>query len=480
MSEREETKEERKARKRAKKEKAAAEEANKESKKQKQVKEEEEEDDDKEETSGELDTFKKATKAFPKAARDMFKQVTKRFDAPTEIQAKTWGPALESKDVIGIAATGSGKTFAFILPIVSQLMGLEKKKKKGRVAQPRSLVLAPTRELCSQGFVVAKEACDAAELASVEVYGGQPRHVQLNVLQQEDVDILFATPGRLIDFLDSGDISLQQCRYLVLDEADRMLDMGFERDMRRIFQEIPRETRQTLMYSATWPETIRSIAKDYLKPDAIRVTIGSETLKANEKIVQSVRVLDVRDKDRNLFEILSSERNTKIIIFALYKKEAERVYQNISRRGFKVSGVHGDKSQSDREKAVKSFAQGEVNMLVATDVASRGLDIKGVELVINYTFPLTIEDYVHRIGRTGRAGASGRAMTFFTEHDKARAGELQNVLKEAGAEVPSDLLKFGSTVKKKTHALFGSHFKQDEELASKSATITTFDDDDSD
>jgi len=281
-----------------------------------------------------------------------------------------------------------------------------------------------------------------------------------------------------MDFMESGDIILNRCEFVVLDEADRMLDMGFEKDVRKILHVIDNDSKQTLMFSATWPEAIRSIAAEFLSKNAVRISVSGDKLKANARIDQQVEVMDPRNKERRLFEILESNKNCKTIVFALYKKEAERVQQSLHRRGYKVVGVHGDKNQRDREAAVASFTKGESLILVATDVASRGLDIKGVGLVVNYTFPLTIEDYVHRIGRTGRAGESGRAITFFTEEEKGRSGELQNVLKEAGAVIPEALAKFGNTVKKKEHAFYGVHFKQNDDLAKQKPVNITFDSDD--
>ena len=429
---------------------------------------------------GDLSTFEAAKAVFPAASHKMFDSVTANFKAPTPIQARTWGATLAGKDVIGIAQTGSGKTLAFVLPVVARMMENPRKKKapKGK-AMPRALVLAPTRELCTQSFEVAQKACAFAGLTATVVYGGTSRSHQLKTLQASTgVDFLVATPGRLMDFMESEDVFFDQCEYVILDEADRMLDMGFEKDVRKILSAATLPNRRTLMFSATWPEAIRSIATEFLSKTAVRITLSGEKLTANARIEQRVEVMDPRDKDQRLLEILAENKNCRLIVFALYKKEAERVQQTLQRRGYKVAGVHGDKSQSDREAAVAAFAKGDVLILVATDVASRGLDIKGVELVINYTFPLTVEDYVHRIGRTGRAGASGRSITFFTEHDKARAGELQNVLKQAGAPVPDALAKFGGTVKKKEHALYGAHFKRDPELSNKTATMVSFDSDD--
>jgi len=406
-----------------------------------------------------LDSFARARVHYPEVAHAMFDAVTAEFTTPTPIQANVWAPLLARRDVIGIAATGSGKTLAFVLPAVALMMNGLLKKSKGR---PRALVLSPTRELCVQSFEVAKKACAFADLRAVVCYGGQPRGEQKRELER-GVDFLIATPGRLLDFVDDGVVSLRSVRFLVLDEADRMLDMGFERDVRRILAAAPpsAEGRQTLMFSATWPESIRSIASEFLLADAVKVALSGETLRASASVEQHVYVVEQSDKERRLVEVLKERHDGKnrVIVFALYKKEAERLEGFLKRKGYSVAGVHGDKTQPQREAAVASFVRGDATILVATDVAARGLDIKGVELVINVTFPLTIEDYVHRIGRTGRAGATGVAVTFFTEADKLRAGELQNVLRQAGVDIPEALLRFGSTVKKKMHDVYGAHFK---------------------
>ena len=259
-----------------------------------------------------------------------------------------------------------------------------------------------------------------------------------------------ATPGRLMDLLNEKCTSLKEVQFLVLDEADRMLDMGFEKDIRTIAEQVSTE-RQTLMFSATWPEIVRKIASTYLK-DAVKVTIGSLDLAANRRVTQIVEVVDQKQKDAKLRDLLAkyhSSGTNKIIVFVLYKKEAARVEEMLRQRGFNAQGIHADKSQVDRTRVLEAFKSGKCPLLVATDVAARGLDVPNVEYVINYSFPLTVEEYVHRIGRTGRAGKTGVAHTFFTTFDKAHSGELIQVLKEAGQEVPKDLLKFGTTIRVK-------------------------------
>lgn len=382
--------------------------------------------------------------------------VTKGFQKPSPIQSQAWPIVLAGQDLVGIAATGSGKTLAFGLPAITHILGQKGKNSKG----PRCLILAPTRELCQQIGDVMEKACEVCGLKCAVVYGGVPKSQQISDLRA-GAEVVTATPGRLEDLVESGYCNLQDVSFLVLDEADRMLDLGFLPHIRNIVLNI-RSDRQTVMFSATWPQEVQSLAVDFMyKP--VRCTIGSEGLSAAKSVSQIVEVMDPKDKDARLDAVLRkyhASRKNRVLIFVLYKKEAERVEQLLQRRGWECAGIHGDKSQADRTKAVQRFKDGKCPLLIATDVAARGLDIPDVEYVINYTFPLTSEDYVHRIGRTGRAGKTGCSHTFFTFHDKARAGELQNLLRKGGQPVPQELLSFGSTVKKKESKLYGAHFKE--------------------
>lgn len=425
-------------------------------------------------------SFEVAKACFSEVALPTMNACCKGFKTPSPIQAQAWPIVLAGRDMVGIAQTGSGKTLAFLLPGICRM--LQGEFGKGAAARPRALVLAPTRELAMQSAKVAEQACAACDnLSALVVFGGQPKWEQRKKIENlNTLDILVATPGRLIDFVNDQVIDLSNVHYLVLDEADRMLDMGFEKDVRRIIGECvaAEDGRQTVMFSATWPTEIRNLAASFMS-NPIRVTVGSDQLSASTSVTQIVEVVEPYEKERKLLNLLKKIHTGKnrIVIFGLYKKEAANLENTLIRNGYKVMGVHGDKLQSAREEAVRKFDSGEYPILVATDVASRGLDIKGVEYVINVTFPLTVEDYVHRIGRTGRAGAKGTAYTFFTQHDKHLAGALQNVLREAGEEVPASLAKFGNSVKKKEHKLYGSHFK-DQDGPMKEASHVTFSDDD--
>ncbi|KAI8640707.1 P-loop containing nucleoside triphosphate hydrolase protein [Parasitella parasitica] len=404
---------------------------------------------------------------------DNILEVVKNFSNPTPIQAATWPITLSGRDIVGIAETGSGKTLAFTIPgLVHIATKLKKGKKNGK---PSMLVVSPTRELAMQSAEQAEAAGKAVGVTSICVYGGVDKQPQRRAFQR-GVDIVVATPGRLIDLINEGTCDLSEVSFMVLDEADRMLDDGFENDIRSIMSYSPKG-RQTLMFSATWPESIRKLASDFLtKP--MRVTIGSPDLAASQNVQQIVQVIDnPRDKERHLLDLLKKvhkSRTNRVLIFALYKKEAIRVERSLEYHGYKVVGIHGDKNQQQRTEALSSFKDGSFPLMIATDVAARGLDIPDVEYVINLTFPLTIEAYVHRIGRTGRGGKKGTAYTFFTPEDKAHSGELINVLKQAKMNVPEELLAFGTTVKKKTHSAYGAFYK-DTGGEPKKATKIVFD-----
>lgn len=396
------------------------------------------------------------------------------FAAPTPIQAAVWPYLFAGRDVVGVAETGSGKTLAFGLPCVRYIASLEKKQRK----DIQACMVSPTRELALQIHEQMEKIANPAGLKVTCIYGGTNKDVQRAAIK--NAHIVVATPGRLNDFIQEGSIDLSHVRYVVLDEADRMLDKGFEEDVRKIISATSITGRQTLMFTATWPQSVRELAETFMtKP--VRVTIGdnaSGELRANTRIVQEVEVMTQQDKQPRLIQILKQyqsgqHKNDRILVFCLYKKEATRIEEFIRRRGFNVAGIHGDLSQQKRTESLEAFKVGKVPVLVATDVAARGLDIPAVKLVINVTFPLTAEDYVHRIGRTGRAGQDGKAITFFTDAEKPLAGALINVLKAADQPVPEELMKFGTTVKKKQHEAYGAFFKDGTDM--KKATKITFD-----
>jgi ATP-dependent RNA helicase DDX5/DBP2 len=364
---------------------------------------------------------------------------------PSPIQAQGWPVALSGCDMIGIADTGSGKTCAFMLP------GLIHIKAQPRLQWgdgPIALVLAPTRELAMQ---IQKEADRFGQSSGIRnccVYGGVPKGPQCRDLKYGR-EVVIATPGRLIDLLDMGVTNLKRVTYLVLDEADRMLDMGFEDQVRTICSQL-RPDRQTLLWSATWPKEVQSLARDLCKEDPVHVNIGSTDLKANHKIDQNIEVFDCYPSEmarmNKLFDLLQNLPMGKKLIFTQTKKGADQLCRELRRCNHQCQSIHGDKAQNERDWALHEFKSGNVPILIATDVAARGIDVKDIICVINFDFPTNIEDYVHRIGRTGRGGADGMAYSFFTtqgSEDKTKmARDLIKILQEAGQYVPEELWQF--------------------------------------
>lgn len=391
-----------------------------------------------------------------------------KFPKPTPIQAVSWPYLLNGRDVIGVAETGSGKTFAFGVPAIDNLI---KSGNKPRGVQV--LVISPTRELASQTYDNLILLTEKGDLGCCCVYGGVPKYEQREQLKRSQVVV--ATPGRLLDLIQEGSVDLANVSYLVLDEADRMLEKGFEEDIKNIVSGTNRK-RQTLMFTATWPKEVRELAATFMN-DPVKVSIGNtDELSANKRITQIVEVIGQFDKDKKLLDLLKKyhsgpKKDEKVLIFALYKKEAARVEKTLQYRGYNVAAIHGDLSQQQRTQALNEFKTGKSNLLLATDVAARGLDIPNVKTVINLTFPLTVEDYVHRIGRTGRAGQTGTAHTLFTDQEKHLAGALVNVLNGANQPVPEELKKFGTHTKKKEHSAYGAFYK-DVDMTKKPKKIT--------
>ncbi|GLI61281.1 hypothetical protein VaNZ11_003630 [Volvox africanus] len=358
------------------------------------------------------------------------------FKAPTPIQAQAWPIALSGRDLVAIAKTGSGKTCGFLLPGMLHIQQTRKDPRSG----PTLLVLAPTRELAVQIKTEADKFGRSSGIRNTCVYGGAPKGPQLRDLQY-GVQIIIATPGRLNDFLEAGQVRLQQVSYLVLDEADRMLDMGFEPQIQRIVRTLPRQ-RQTLFFSATWPREVKHIAAQFVVNQTVHVFIGGveEKLVANKSITQHVLVLNSsHEKFGELARIIRSKPpGTRIIIFCTTKRMCDQLSYNMSRE-FRAAAIHGDKKQSERDYVLQAFKDGRTPILVATDVAARGLDIPNVAAVVNFDFPTGTEDYIHRIGRTGRAGATGEAYTFMTGEDAKHARDLIQVMREAQQVVPPAL-----------------------------------------
>jgi ATP-dependent RNA helicase DDX5/DBP2 len=304
---------------------------------------------------------------------------------------------------------------------------------------PIVLVLAPTRELAVQ----IKEECDkfgaSSEIKNTVVYGGVPKKTQMYDLRR-GVEIVIATPGRLIDMLESNATNLRRVTYLVMDEADRMLDMGFEPQIRKIVSQI-RPDRQTLLWSATWPKEVQQISRDF-QQDPYQVHVGSLELRANVSIRQIIEVCTDYDKyNKLMFHLRNFNDGSRVLIFVETKKGCDQLTRSLRMEGLPVRAIHGDKSQQERDEALLDFREGRVAMLVATDVAARGLDVKDVRIVINFDMPNQVEDYIHRIGRTGRAGAKGIAVSFFTDKHARLAKELVRILQDASQDVPPALMQ---------------------------------------
>ena len=346
------------------------------------------------------------------------------------------------------AQTGSGKTGGFLFPILSQAFqnGPSTNAPPGgsgfgrqRKAFPTSLILAPTRELVSQIFDEARKFAYRSWVRPCVVYGGADIGTQLRSIER-GCDLLVATPGRLVDLIERGRISLSNIKYLVLDEADRMLDMGFEPQIRRIVdgEDMPPVTqRQTLMFSATFPRDIQILARDFLK-DYIFLSVG-RVGSTSENITQKIEYVEDHDKRSVLLDILHTHQGGLTLIFVETKRMADTLSDFLINQSFPATAIHGDRTQRERERALEFFRNGRCPILVATAVAARGLDIPHVMHVINYDLPTDIDDYVHRIGRTGRAGNTGIATAFFNRGNRGIVRELIELLKEAHQDVPSFL-----------------------------------------
>ncbi|KAI5172326.1 ATP-dependent RNA helicase DDX5/DBP2 [Nematocida sp. LUAm3] len=368
------------------------------------------------------------------------------YTEPTPIQAQGWPMALTGRNMVGVANTGSGKTLSFILPAMIHAKAQQALRPGDG---PIVLVLAPTRELVSQ---IEEETARYAKffgLSSASVFGGVASGPQKAALRR-GVEILIATPGRLIDLYEQKALYLSRVTFLVLDEADRMLDMGFEPQLKKIIPETNPQ-RQTLMWSATWPEGVKSLARSYMK-EYIQVKIGSADLVANAKIIQKTFIVDHWEKDKTLSEILTdisgnNDQNPRIIIFCNQKRRCDELVDKMQEYGWPAEALHGDKAQNQRDRIISDFKIGRRTVLVATDVAARGLDVKDVKAVVNYDFPINCEDYIHRIGRTARGNCEeGYSYTFFSpKDDRGNAKKYVEILKETNQEIPQQLFTLGAS-----------------------------------
>merc|ERR1719379_3113327 len=372
---------------------------------------------------------------FPKCMLEAFRR--NNWTNPTDIQAQSWSVAMQGRDLVGIAKTGSGKTLSFGIP---GLLHINAQPPLQRGDGPIMLVLAPTRELAIQIEQEIRKVCPR-NVSSVCCYGGQPKRDQMQQLRR-GAQIVIATPGRLLDFMDSGVTNLRRVTYLVMDEADRMLDMGFEPDVRKIVSQI-RPDRQTLLWSATWPRSVQGLARDFLR-DAVHVQVGSDEFTANKDITQQFVMAEGYHQKISALEKLLGDFTQqgiyKAIIFAGTKKGCEELKDNLYRMRYRAAAIHGDKEQHARERSLNDLKRSDRFILVATDVAARGLDVPDLPAVVNFDLPDQIDDYVHRIGRTGRAGKKGVAISMFSSmKDCGLARRLVELLRKANQAIPSGI-----------------------------------------
>ncbi|WP_170514861.1 DEAD/DEAH box helicase [Ruegeria atlantica] len=344
------------------------------------------------------------------------------FTQPTPIQNQAIPLALNGHDILGLAQTGTGKTLAFGLPLIDHLLAQPGKPAPKTV---KALILAPTRELVNQIAESLRNLTQKTKLRVATVVGGQSIGKQISFLSR-GTDILVATPGRLIDLMERGAVDLSSVRHLVLDEADQMLDMGFIHALRKIAPALG-TPRQTMLFSATMPKQMEELSQSYLtNPQRVQV---SPPGKAADKITQSVHFLSRGEKPQKLREILSADMDALTLVFSRTKHGAEKLMKGLVADGFNAASIHGNKSQGQRDRAIKAFRAGEINVLVATDVAARGIDIPGVAYVINYDLPEVPDNYVHRIGRTARAGREGEAIAFCAPDELDQLLQIQKLMK---------------------------------------------------
>ncbi|MBI1957244.1 MAG: DEAD/DEAH box helicase [Candidatus Liptonbacteria bacterium] len=337
-----------------------------------------------------------------------------QFTEPTPIQRQAIPAAIEGKDVVGVAQTGTGKTLAFGIPMIQILA-----QSKGR-----GLVLLPTRELAMQVDEQLNKIGRGLGLKTAMLIGGQSMKPQMSALSR-DPHIIIATPGRLLDHLGQGTVKLNRTSTLILDEADRMLDMGFQPQIKKILQVLP-QSRQTMLFSATLPKEIMAIASQYMRlPIRIEVAPPGTTV---ESVTQEIFVVKKEDKSWLLKKILVENKGSALV-FTRTKYGAKKVTHSVAMMGHSAAEIHGNRSQGQRQEALEGFKSGKYRVLVATDIASRGIDVKGIELVINYDLPEQADDYVHRIGRTARAGRSGKAISFVMPDQKKELADIESLIK---------------------------------------------------
>jgi len=357
---------------------------------------------------------------------------TENYTQPTPIQAQTIPLILAGRDVLGIAQTGTGKTAAFGLPLLQRLAADRKRLEPKTV---RTLILAPTRELAVQIGDSLKIYGKPYGFKQAVIMGGISQHSQI-MATKNGVDILVATPGRLLDLLNQKQVRLDQVSMLVVDEADRMLDMGFIRDVRRIVQALPK-ARQSLLFSATMPGDVVHLAHEILK-EPVRVDVAPQTVTA-DRIEQRLFHVQAQDKRKLLVDLLHDPKLARVIVFTRTKHGANKVVEHLDKAGIPADAIHGNKSQNARQRAMENFRSGRARLLVATDIAARGIDVDGITHVVNFELPNEPESYVHRIGRTARAGAEGIAISFCAPDERAYLRDIEKLVKRRLTVVGEEL-----------------------------------------
>jgi ATP-dependent RNA helicase RhlE len=345
----------------------------------------------------------------------------KQFTEPTDIQARTLPPALEGRDILGCAQTGTGKTAAFVLPMIQRLNRVDFKRGYRPI---RSLVVAPTRELAAQIGEAFADLGRYAGLRHAVIFGGVNQRPQCKILRR-GVDVLVATPGRLLDLINQGEIKLDRVEILVLDEADRMLDMGFLPDIKRIVKLVP-DKRQTMLFSATMPAAIHKMSATLLD-NPFTVTIAPEA-PAAETVNQAVHFVENTDKLPLLEDLLGCSSITKAIVFTRTKHRADKIARKLDQASIPAAAMHSNKSQNQRQRTLGKLRSGHLRVLVASDIASRGIDVSDISHVFNYDMPREAETYVHRIGRTGRAGMEGKAVSFCSQDERPLLVQVERLL----------------------------------------------------
>lgn len=346
----------------------------------------------------------------------------KGYKTPTLIQEKAIPMVLQHKDLLGLAQTGTGKTAAFAIPIIQHIYN-NKPKAVSRKPPIKALILTPTRELALQIDECIEEYSTYTGVTHCVIFGGVKQNTQVSALKN-GVDILTATPGRLLDLMNQGYVHLNDISFFVLDEADRMLDMGFIHDIKRILPKLP-EKKQTLLFSATMPQAIATLSGTILKnPVRVEVTPTSSVV---DTVTQLLYYVEKTDKKDLLIELLSKDKKQSTLIFSRTKHGADKIARLLCKAGIGSEAIHGNKSQTARQRALSNFKSNRTRVLIATDIAARGIDIDKLEMVINYDLPEVAETYVHRIGRTGRAGNTGVALSFCAEEEKSYLKDIQRL-----------------------------------------------------